>query len=123
MVLVTTAPAPKRIHVPIASPLQVAGPDDTISGLSRISPAKFVLIICHLQNSISTGKDEELTDSLAKQRFAHLRYHTSLSVCAWVAEDYHDALSQLAQFLDEVYMHKRIHSALGYLTPAEFESP
>jgi len=36
--------------------------------------------------------------------------------------DYHDALSQLGRFLDHVYMHKRIHSALGYLTPAEFES-
>jgi len=37
-------------------------------------------------------------------------------------EDYHDALQQLGRFLDEVYMHKRIHSSLGYLTPAEFES-
>ena len=36
--------------------------------------------------------------------------------------DYHDALSQLGRFLDDVYMHKRIHSALGYLTPVEFES-
>lgn len=36
--------------------------------------------------------------------------------------DYHDALSQLGRFLNDVYMHKRIHSALGYLTPAEFES-
>lgn len=36
--------------------------------------------------------------------------------------DYHDALSQLGRFLDHVYMHKRIHSALGYLTPVEFES-
>lgn len=35
--------------------------------------------------------------------------------------DYHDALRQLGRFLDNVYMHKRIHSALGYLTPAEFE--
>ena len=37
-------------------------------------------------------------------------------------EDYHDALHQLGRFLDEVYMHKRIHSSLGYLTPVEFES-
>lgn len=37
-------------------------------------------------------------------------------------EDYHDALQQLGRFLDDVYMHKRIHSSLGYLTPAEFES-
>lgn len=36
--------------------------------------------------------------------------------------DYHDAIQQLGHFLDEVYMHKRIHSSLGYLTPAEFES-
>jgi putative transposase len=37
-------------------------------------------------------------------------------------EDYTDALRQLGRFLDEVYMHKRIHSSLGYLTPVEFES-
>jgi len=36
-------------------------------------------------------------------------------------EDYNDAIRQLGRFLDEVYMHKRIHSSLGYLTPAEFE--
>ena len=36
-------------------------------------------------------------------------------------EDYTDAVRQLGRFLDEVYMHKRIHSSLGYLTPVEFE--
>lgn len=36
-------------------------------------------------------------------------------------QDFHDAYSQIGRFLEEVYQHKRIHSALGYLTPAEFE--
>ena len=36
-------------------------------------------------------------------------------------QDYADARRQLGRFLDAVYNRKRIHSALGYLTPAEFE--
>ena len=35
--------------------------------------------------------------------------------------DYPDARRQLGRFLDAVYNRKRIHSALGYLTPAEYE--
>jgi putative transposase len=34
--------------------------------------------------------------------------------------DFADAYRQLGRFLDDVYNHKRIHSALGYLTQAEF---
>lgn len=37
-------------------------------------------------------------------------------------EDYESALAQIGQFIDEVYRKKRIHSSLGYLTPAEFEA-
>lgn len=36
-------------------------------------------------------------------------------------EDLADARRQLGRFLDDVYNTKRIHSSLGYLTPAEFE--
>lgn len=36
--------------------------------------------------------------------------------------DFHDARVHIGRFLDDVYTHKRIHSALGYLTPAEFEA-
>jgi transposase InsO family protein len=36
--------------------------------------------------------------------------------------DHHDAYQQIGRFLEELYMHKRIHSSLGYLTPVEFET-
>ena len=35
--------------------------------------------------------------------------------------DFADSYGQLGRFLDDVYNRKRIHSSLGYLTPAEFE--
>jgi transposase InsO family protein len=36
--------------------------------------------------------------------------------------DFEDALAQVGHFVDDVYLTKRIHSSLGYLTPAEFEA-
>lgn len=33
-----------------------------------------------------------------------------------------DAKQQIGHFIDVVYQHKRIHSALDYMTPAEFEA-
>jgi transposase InsO family protein len=36
--------------------------------------------------------------------------------------DLQDARSRIGHFIDDVYLSKRIHSSLGYLTPAEFEA-
>jgi transposase InsO family protein len=37
-------------------------------------------------------------------------------------QDFQDAYRSIGRFLEDVYTHKRIHSALGYLTPAEYEA-
>ena len=37
-------------------------------------------------------------------------------------QDYDDARVPIARSLDDVYRHKRLHSVLGYLLPAEFEA-
>src|SRR4051812_46964990 len=48
------------------------------------------------------------------------RFHNEIGILS----EYHDladAHAQLGRFLDDIYNRKRIHSSLGYLTPAEFE--
>jgi len=36
--------------------------------------------------------------------------------------DFHEAYSSIGEFLERVYNQKRLHSALGYVPPAEFEN-
>src|SRR5579862_4710159 len=36
--------------------------------------------------------------------------------------DFHDARSSIGEFLERVYNQKRLHSALGYVPPAEFDN-
>lgn len=55
----------------------------------------------------------------AAERLVRTIKDEHVSLCEY--RDYADALGQMGHFIEEVYQKKRIHSALGYLTPAEFE--
>jgi len=53
------------------------------------------------------------------ERFMRTLKEEEVALAEYV--DFTSAYQQIGQFIDEVYRHKRIHSALGYLTPAEYE--
>jgi putative transposase len=54
------------------------------------------------------------------ERFIRTLKESEVSLNAY--EDLADARRRIRRFLEDVYMRKRIHSALGYVTPAEFEA-
>ena len=46
----------------------------------------------------------------------------SEEVCHNEYRDFNEAHASIGEFLERVYNRKRLHSALGYLPPAEFEN-
>jgi transposase InsO family protein len=68
---------------------------------------------------ISMAAQGQPTENAYAERF--IRTLKEEEVYLHEYQDAVDARQHIGRFLDDVYMHKRVHSALGYLPPAEFE--
>ncbi len=69
---------------------------------------------------ISMSAQGQPTENAYAERF--MRTLKEEEVYLHEYQDFADARAHIARFLDDVYMFKRVHSALGYLPPAEFEA-
>ncbi len=88
-------------------------------GVQYASP-KYVQVLQAQQAQISMAEVGEATQNAQAERLMRTIKEEEVNLSDY--RDFYDARRRIGTFLDEVYQHKRIHSALGYLTPVEFET-
>lgn len=76
-------------------------------------------ILTHAGIAISMSRVGTPTDNAIVERFMRTLKEELVDYTEYT--EFNDALTQIAHWLDVEYMTERIHSALDYLTPAEFE--
>jgi putative transposase len=80
----------------------------------------YVALLQAAQVQISMAARGKPTENAYIERFMRTLKEEEVSLHEYA--DLEDARAHIAHFLEQVYMHKRVHSALGYLPPAEFEA-
>ena len=87
-------------------------------GVQYASP-KYVQVLEAQHVQISMAEVGEATQNAHAERLMRTIKEEEVNLSEY--RNYLDAHQRIGRFLDDVYQHKRIHSALGYLTPAEYE--
>ena len=88
-------------------------------GVQYASP-KYVQVLQAHHVQISMAEVGEATQNAHAERLMRTIKEEEVNLSEY--RDYDDARRRIGNFLEDVYQHKRIHSALGYLTPVEFEA-
>jgi transposase InsO family protein len=78
--------------------------------VARLSEVRSKVSMAEVGQAEQNGYAERVIRTIKEEEVALNDYH-----------DIEDARGQIGRFIDDVYLTKRIHSSLGYLTPAEFE--
>jgi transposase InsO family protein len=86
----------------------------------QYAATRYIELLKQCQVQISMAEVGEATQNGYAERLIRTIKEEAVDLSDY--RDYHDAYQQIGRFLDDVYMHKRIHSSLGYLTPVEFEN-
>lgn len=80
----------------------------------------YVALLQSAQAQISMAARGTPTENAYAERLMRTLKEEEVSLHDY--EDLNDARAHIAHFLDQVYMTKRVHSALDYLPPVEFEA-
>jgi transposase InsO family protein len=88
-------------------------------GVQYAATAYIALLLAH-QVQISMAAIGKAEENGYAERFMRTIKEEEVDLSDY--HDFADAYEQIGRFIDDVYQTKRIHSSLGYLTPAEFEA-
>ncbi len=87
-------------------------------GIQYAAPA-YIRTLCQAGVAISMAAVGEPRENGFAERLIRTIKEEEVDLAEY--RDFADAHAQIGRFMEDVYRTKRIHSALGYLTPAEFE--
>ncbi len=80
----------------------------------------YVQVLQEAHTQISMAAQGQPTENAYAERVIRTLKEEEVSLHDYL--DFADAYQHIGRFLDDGYMTKRVHSALGYLTPAEFQA-
>jgi putative transposase len=81
--------------------------------------AEYITLLEQAQMQISMSRTAHPYDNAHMESFFKTLKYEEVHLANY--ESYHDVIQRIPHFIAEVYNSKRLHSALGYLPPEEFE--